>query len=156
MIMKKERGDTIVEVLIAMAVVSMILGGAYAAVNRSSIYTRTAQERGEALQLLQGQVERLKSASTASIFDSTTAANPFCIDDSNGRVDLTGALPASANDDPYSSTVYPPACKKSPQGGVEYNFAISRVGSNGFSLFARWDGLSNIKQEVRIEYRYYQ
>lgn len=107
------------------------------------------------MQLLQGQVERLKAASASSIFDSALAATPFCIDDSNIRVNLTGALPASATNDPFSGTVYPPSCKKTPQGGVEYNYAIMRVGSNGFSLFVRWDGLSNIKQEARLEYRYY-
>ncbi len=152
----KERGDTIVEVLIAMAVVSMVLGGAYASVNRSTIQTRTAQERGEALQLLQGQVERLKGA--VGTFDNTDIKS-FCINESaNARVDLSGGgtLPASVNNETDWSE-YPPDCRKAPQGGVIYNLAISRAAnSNDFALYARWEGLGNVNQEVRLAYRYYQ
>src|SRR5687767_4350813 len=55
----RERGDTIVEVLIAIAVVSLILGGAYTTTNRSMQATRSAQERSVALTLAESQIERL-------------------------------------------------------------------------------------------------
>lgn len=57
----RQAGDTIVEVLIAMAVASLILGGAYTVTNRSLANARQAQEQTEALKLIQGQVERLKA-----------------------------------------------------------------------------------------------
>ena len=55
-------GDTIVEVLIAIAVVSLVLGGAFTSTRRSSNTTRTAQEQGEALKLAESQVEQIKIA----------------------------------------------------------------------------------------------
>ena len=56
-----QRGDTIVEVLIAMAVASSVLGITYATMNRNLLITRGAQERTEAAKLAQGQLEILKS-----------------------------------------------------------------------------------------------
>ena len=57
---RRQRGDTLVEVLIAIAVVSLILGGAYVTTNRSLYATRAAQERGNALKLAESQIEQLK------------------------------------------------------------------------------------------------
>lgn len=74
-----QRGDTLVEVLIAIAVVSLVLGGAYVTTNRSLQATRGAQERAVALKLAESQVERLKglmSTNSATVM-ATTA--PFCI-----------------------------------------------------------------------------
>ncbi len=55
-------GDTIVEVLIAIAVVSLVLGGAFTSTRKSANATRTAQEQGEALKLAESQVEQIKIA----------------------------------------------------------------------------------------------
>lgn len=52
------KGDTIVEVLIAITVVSSILGGAFVSARRSTNATRASQERVEALAIAQGQMER--------------------------------------------------------------------------------------------------
>lgn len=67
--LRNQQGDTIVEVLIAIAIVSLTLAGAYASVNRSSNATRTAQERGEALKWAETQVEQIK-ATTGDISDT--------------------------------------------------------------------------------------
>jgi Tfp pilus assembly protein PilV len=77
-------GDTIVEVLVSTAVVSLVLGGAYASSRRSLLQTQQAQERVEATKVSQQQAELLKAAgklTTASsngIF-SPSAAGTFCI-----------------------------------------------------------------------------
>ncbi len=57
---RRNAGDTIVEVMIAMAVASLVLGGSFTIVNRTLANARQAQEHGEALKLAQGQVESLK------------------------------------------------------------------------------------------------
>ena len=46
---KSSRGDTIVEVLLAIAITSVVLAGAYVAVSGSMKASRAAQERGEAV-----------------------------------------------------------------------------------------------------------
>lgn len=55
------RGDTIIEVLISIAVLSVILVGAYVSVNRSNTIIRDSQERLKALTIAQTQVESLVS-----------------------------------------------------------------------------------------------
>lgn len=57
--MRKQAGDTIVEVLISISVVSLVLGGAFAIAQRSLKNSRQAQEHSEALQLANKQVELL-------------------------------------------------------------------------------------------------
>lgn len=52
-------GDTIVEVLIAIAVIGIVLGGAFVSVNRSLKGTQLSKERVEALGLTRSQMEIL-------------------------------------------------------------------------------------------------
>lgn len=56
----KQRGDTIIEVMLAMAVIGMVLGVAYGIANRSVAIGRSAQERSEALKFAESQVELIK------------------------------------------------------------------------------------------------
>jgi len=74
------RGDTIVEVLLAIAITSVVLAGAYVAVDRSMKASRAAQERGEAVKVAEAQIERLKYLSysdpPADIYQDGTI---FCI-----------------------------------------------------------------------------
>jgi Tfp pilus assembly protein PilV len=55
-----QKGDTIVEVLIAMTVLATVIAGAYAISNKSMISAQQAQERTQATKLAEGQVDRLK------------------------------------------------------------------------------------------------
>lgn len=66
-------GDTMVEVLISMAIVSMILGGAYVTSNKSLLSVRDAQEHVDALKLASSQIESL-NAIPAVAYNSS----PFC------------------------------------------------------------------------------
>lgn len=77
---RNERGDTIIEVLIAIAVVSLILGGAYVTTNNSLRAERGAQERTDATKLVEAQLESIKSiASTTPDAIFVTAPGNFCI-----------------------------------------------------------------------------
>lgn len=55
-----QAGDTIVEVLICMAIVSLALGSSYGISVRALIQVREAEERGQATRLAAQQVEFLK------------------------------------------------------------------------------------------------
>src|SRR5438309_3169170 len=72
-------GDTIIEVLLALAVLASVLGGAYVSSNRSLSGARDAQERGEALKLVEEQLERLRAV-VKTLPNNTT---PFCLIDSS-------------------------------------------------------------------------
>lgn len=55
-----QTGDTIIEVLLSMAIVGMVIGLSFAAANKSIKTGRAAQEQTEALALAQAQIERIK------------------------------------------------------------------------------------------------
>lgn len=152
---KKERGDTIVEVLIAIAVVSLILGGAYVTTNRSLIATRAAEERGNALKLAESQVEQLKGlakSDPAAIFSGTTPL-PFCISSDTG-------LPVLAK---TAGGSYTTECRLGAGGtptSVQpiYNVAITRAADgHTFTVTNEWDNASGkILESLNLIYRVYE
>lgn len=84
-----QRGDTIVEVLLAIAIIGAVLGGAYVVANRNTMINRASQERLEAIKVAEGQLERLKAkaASDSSLFNQTS----FCLNNTNTIVTSTSA-----------------------------------------------------------------
>lgn len=66
-------GDTIVEVLISMAILSVVITGAYLTASSSLISERTAQEHAVALTIAQSQVEDIASlyAQNATIVENS-------------------------------------------------------------------------------------
>lgn len=145
----RERGDTLVEVLIAISVVSLILGGAYITTNRSLLATRAAEERGNALKLAESQLEQLKGFAKTdpdAIFGSGTPS-PFCI----------AGQPASVVIATSSE------CKVDASGqptGTEPIFTLSITrGSdiNTFTVTNEWtDASGRITDNLRLIYRVYE
>ena len=143
-----QRGDTIVEVLISIAVISLILGGAYVATNKSLLGTRAAQERGDALKLVESQVESIKSIAAGnnadSVFGSGTPAN-FCVINNTTVVAATNA-----------------GCKVDASGAATtgepaYNISISRTGGNTFTVTNTWAAIENKGNDrVTMTYRIYE
>ena len=89
---RRERGDTIVEVLICLAVLGLVLGGAYVTANRNSLANRSAQERLEAVKLAEAQIERLRTAVQAdsALLNRTVG---FCLPS-----DTAALTPVAASD----------------------------------------------------------
>lgn len=88
---RKQSGDTIVEVIIVLAVIGFALGIAYATSNASLQATRQAEENSHATQLVQAQIESLRSYS--GITDSLDPhyiyqLQAFCFDTSQTKVTL--------------------------------------------------------------------
>lgn len=143
-----ERGDTIVEVLIAIAVVSLILGGAYVTTNRSLLATRSAQERSIALKLAESQIERIKVkiATAPTQLFGATAPTRFCISDANVVIN---AVTAPAN------------CGLDSGGAVTstepiFHLSVERVGSQ-FNLTETWFDVSGrTTDQLQMKYRAYQ
>lgn len=122
------RGDTIVEVLLAMAVVSAAIGGAFVSVNRSLQGTTASHERGEALKLLEGQVEQLKHLAAEPSWSAPTGS--FC---------LEGATQA-------------PSCSFGPSG--RYDLEITNLPGRTYHLRATWDRVGGGEQQIlEIFYR---
>lgn len=70
---RQQRGDTIVEVMVVLAVLGLAIGIAYATAHRSLLNARQAQENSQATAAAQTQVERIISI-------GCTSGNPECAD----------------------------------------------------------------------------
>ncbi len=152
--MAKQRGDTIVEVVMAIAVVAVMLTGAYASASRSLNNTRAAQERGEALKVLEGQLENLNTLSKAdspppatNIYDASNTV--FCLNDVPARVNFTSYDPSTV---PLSATdfsKYPAGCTV----GL-YSMSISyNPGEDDFTIITRWERVNGGRDEISDKYR---
>ena len=77
-----QRGDTLIEVLICILIVTVILTGAYVTTHKSSEGVRNSQEHSEALKIVQSQLEEVRQnagiTSGSTVFAFTP---PFCMVD---------------------------------------------------------------------------
>jgi prepilin-type N-terminal cleavage/methylation domain-containing protein len=149
----RERGDTLVEVMVAIVIVATVIGGAYVVSNRSLQSTRSAQERSSALKLAEAQLEQLKNQVTADstkIFGAAVPTN-FCLaSDATGThvYDFTNAAQkancvTNANGTP--TTAEP-----------KYTINVIRTGNN-FKLTETWvDFSGNFSDSLQLNYRAYQ
>ena len=84
----KQSGDTIVEVMIVLAVLGLAISISYATANRSLLQAREAQENTVAVELLQAQLEGLRTLDPSAL--SALPAVAFCLDPTTNAV-ATGA-----------------------------------------------------------------
>lgn len=140
-----ERGDTLVEVLITIVVISVVLGGAYVTVNRSLTATRSAQERSIALKLAESQIEQLKGLITTDSTQIFGGGVPltFCITSA-------GAVVAAPN----------PVCSVGTSGTPTttepiFNLSITRT-NRDFVLTETWIDVSGQNTDtLELRYRVY-
>ena len=86
---RRNAGDTIVEVMMVLAVLGMAIGISYATANRSLLNARQAQENSEATGLVQSQLEALRSMAPNGTADPTKnvfRAGDYCIDTSTYKI----------------------------------------------------------------------
>lgn len=142
------RGDTLVEVLIALAVMGSALGIGYAAASNSLTGTEQAQEHSVALKLAQSQAELLLANNTG---DAIYTGNPYCFSSAGAiTTGFTASPPASANNDNLSE--YPAACQQSSM----YDVAISYGGSPNdiFTITVRWPAINGHGNDnVELDYK---
>ena len=158
---RRQAGDTIVEVLIVLTILSLAFSISYATATRGLAASRQAQEHSEALQFLTSQIELLRTADKDNI--AFTGSNSFCMTAQNTAVAFASGYTVTplARDDDY--TKYPLACTKGPDlvgdGRNLYRLSITR-GTTGnhtqFTMYARWvgPGTAGLQQE-KIVYRLY-
>lgn len=138
----KQAGDTIVEVIIAVAVVSSVLVGAFTLSNSSVRAIRDSEEHSEALELLQGQVELLRAAAgTPGALQSFPLNSGFCLDSSlNHYPDTDTHCLAGSPNKLYKLSIKGPA-------------ALSLTSTSTFFLQASWPALTGGYDYVYLTYR---
>lgn len=158
---RKQAGDTIVEVLIAMTVVAAVLGASYTIVNRTLANARQAQEHSEALQIANKQVEYLTtlmaSGDVSDLIDGTPTLN--CADKNSGAL-----VPQNGLGNPSQLNKYDARCVS--DGSVQYftsfkydtNPADANNGSvKFFRVYVTWPSVTGHgNDQVTLAYRAYQ
>ncbi len=140
-----ERGDTLVEVLISIAVVSLILGGAFVTANNSLKGNRTAQERQNALKIAESQVEQIKyvAGTNPDTLFAVTVPSSYCLNGTTTALDSSNAA-CTVNADGTPSTTEP-----------AYKIAISRS-ANTFTTTVTWTSINQGQNSVQLKYRVYR
>ncbi|MDQ3065271.1 MAG: prepilin-type N-terminal cleavage/methylation domain-containing protein [bacterium] len=145
------RGDTIVEVLIAVAIISLVLAVTYSTMTRNIATMRDNQERSEAARLAQGQLEALKAAWATTPGQSSVTSrwgSGFCMSGSVAVSTGSGTVTTDASLD--NLTAYDPQCTSNFYSrGIRYN-STSKV----FTIYTRWDRIGDGRRsETVIAYR---
>lgn len=143
---RDQRGDTIVEVLISIAVISLILGGAYITTNNSLRAERSSQEHTDAVKLVESQIEAMKNLADTGNTALFTSSG-FCITGGS-----TISTSVSTNN----------ICKFNATGSnnntVEpaYYISITR-NANTFTVKNSWNSIqtSGGKENVQMVYKVY-
>lgn len=148
----KNRGDTIIEVMIVLAVLGLAISISYTTANRSLLAARQAQENAKATQILHSQIEELRYLAPAE----TTAGGPkdifrpgpFCI------------KKVAADD--YAVVTAPPAASPDPacyEVDSLYDITITYQNSppdfpDTFTLSVSWTDVTGQGQNsVQMNYR---
>ena len=157
-------GDTIVEVLVSLAILSLAFAISYSTASRALIVSQNSQEHSTALGYLDQQMEMLWYISQPS-FKATSTPNPqteaystsspFCltgsISDSTSGIQFNPSVPY----DLVSSKSAPQKCLF-PGGGFSYSVALERS-NNTFTAYIWWPGLGNLgEQHESLTYRVYK
>jgi type II secretory pathway pseudopilin PulG len=143
------KGETIVEVLIVIAILSSVLGSAFAITTKTVNNNRQSQEHSEAVGYAQDQLERLKSIAESG----STLPSKFCIS-SAGVVKDVSAIATIGQADSNADVMgdYPAECQTS-----YYRFVtVYDSGTKTYKSYVRWDSLNgNTRNNVQLSYRPY-
>ncbi len=136
-----QRGDTIVEVLIAIAIISLVLTGAYSTTHKNLVATRSSQEHSEAVKLLQGQIEAGRASGKLTPGSHSIPTAPFCINTATQAIVTYTAASSICN-------------PSSASGGYKYAITISPPSSGVYNLSATWPKLGGGTDTVNLWYKF--
>jgi prepilin-type N-terminal cleavage/methylation domain-containing protein len=92
MYVKNSRGDTIIEVLFAMAIVGVVLAAAYGIASKNLQTSQFARERSQATQIASTQIELIKNLRNAPT--PTPPNSNFCVDINAANPVVSSSNPA--------------------------------------------------------------
>jgi type II secretory pathway pseudopilin PulG len=161
-----QSGDTIVEVLIVLAVLSLAFSLSYATANRGLSQSRNAAEHSEALGILNTQVELVRTALakqvTLPVGTTPPAGNTslnFCMADTTNPPSIAGFgaytvpnSPAADNaiDNTPPQPVYPAACVN----GFYHTSIVYDTATGSYDFRVRWDGSGRLgRQQEEFNYK---
>lgn len=135
-----QRGDSIVEVLIAIAIVSLVLVSGYVISNKNAQAIQNNEERVQAQHIVEAQIDALRAKCGLST-DSTCFTSGDCFVGADER-------------DPSDSGS--PCDQSQPGSGATYHVAVSGPASNVYTVAVTWTSIgaaSNDDSNVTMYYR---
>lgn len=149
---RNQTGDTIVEVLIAIAIISSVVSTAYATMNSSVKSNQESQEHASALKVAESQLELFKGWLAASN-TLPVGVNSFCMK----TVPTVSVEPITATVPSTDNSVYPANCKNADDDAPErFMTAIVRDPStNRYTVYIDWDGPKGDRSSVNLLYKVY-
>jgi type II secretory pathway pseudopilin PulG len=146
----QQTGDTIIEVLLAIAVIGLVLTISYTTVNRSLRAARSAQEQTQALKLAESQIERIKYVaglnnapnSDNDVFDTRPGRTTFCVDSSFNKA-ISG------------SSAYNTNCRNIDVPAYEQSVTYDQAG-NLFRATVTWQTINGSTGRVQVSYKLYR
>jgi prepilin-type N-terminal cleavage/methylation domain-containing protein len=149
------RGDTIVEVLIVLAILSLAFAFSLATATKGLSQSRNAEEHAQAQGHLSSQIELIRAAiaSGVNVFDATSS---FCMNGTTPVKFSSGTIiPNDSNVDSNGNYPnYPTACRVG-----DYNLSATYIDNADpsqryFQLRARWHGVASLgPQQEGYTYR---
>jgi prepilin-type N-terminal cleavage/methylation domain-containing protein len=159
-----QSGDTIVEVLISIAILSVILTGAYVTASHSLVAERDAQEHAVASTIAQSEVEDLASGYTLSVGDncfstnnpanvgSISAGTDCSVESNNQGSGPVSATTCASSGAPYCYTIV--MTSKPLTHSVNYPSGSFAVNWITYTVTVTWPSLNNgATDSVQLFYR---
>ena len=165
------RGDTIIEVLFAIAIAAFAIGISYATAQRSLQQAITSREHNEALDLLENQIANLQlrfnqtpdQNTFETQFGNSNSQHHFCLDDNSKNAGDTNQWTPYFNgsitvNGPLGSPPYAAACVRPSGGGATYYVDIETSASTAsksptlYHLTARWDKIGGGTNQASLFY----
>jgi type II secretory pathway pseudopilin PulG len=163
------RGDTIVEVLLVLTILSLSFAISYATANAALKKSQNSQEHSQALGEMSSQADLFRSAVSKKSITSFPA-DSFCVYTDPITKNIVTApigdtptykVPEAAADDHLGNDAddpYPSQCKTGPDNryhmSVTYVTSASKPAENYFQIRVRWTGLGNLGvQQEQMSYK---
>lgn len=132
-----DHGDTIVEVMVVLAVLGLAISISYATANRSLLNARQAQENAQATELAQSQIEALRNLTAVGTTPTIFQPGPYCV---------------------IAGTVVPGSCKT---GSIPYTimdtWTTGALTGSTFKITVTWPDIEGQGSDtVTSVYRLYQ
>lgn len=148
-----QRGDTIMEVLIAVGVLGFMLASAFTITNRNQLTIRDSQERSEGVKIAEKQIESLRSFYSARTPGDDAITEGFCFKDDGSKADNTEAYnnsysadcSISSNGYNYQINIWPPGTDS------KSSYAVGGK-SSSYAVTVRWDAIKGGTNEVKLFY----
>jgi prepilin-type N-terminal cleavage/methylation domain-containing protein len=116
---RHQRGDTIIEVMIVLAILGLAISISYATANRSLLNTRQAQEDAEASEYVQSQIEGINALDS-----NVTIDNGLPLSSESGEFCITNPDPSSPVIQQNTHVVPAPPVPPCSFGSLNYNVVI--------------------------------